>query len=61
MCKQETLPEEPSARAVVVDCDGDAWQRSYDGLWRMAGESVVGWDWEALTRSYSPVQVVYTP
>lgn len=66
-CGQEVLPEEPTDGSVVIDQDGDAWQR------RELGDTPEGWSsvihcsdlrgitWADLVTKYGPVTVVYRP
>lgn len=65
---EKLLPAEPGLGSVVIDVDGDAWQRHPNGAfdWQMAGAD--GEDdinhsrtWAALNERYGPVKVVYTP
>lgn len=56
------LPPEPPEKSVVLDCDGDAWQRSRtstDSAWRMVGEGNNAKYWSELLESHSPVTLVH--
>jgi hypothetical protein len=60
------LPEPPHG-AVVIDCDGDAWQND-EGEWDLAGALVEDGEgrhyrqtWASVVERYSPLKVVYTP
>lgn len=54
---------EPPAGSVVIDSDGDAWQRKYRG-WLLAATRNDEDDyltWSALSDCYAPIKIVYTP
>jgi hypothetical protein len=61
--KVAVVPPEPGAGSVVVDRDGDAWQRnavrpnSRDS-WNMAGDEA-NWTWPDLNEFFGPLKVVY--
>jgi hypothetical protein len=58
------LADEPEEDAVVLDADGDAWQRDNDG-WYLAGGTEDGphWDqtWKSLIERFGPFKVIYAP
>ena len=45
--------------SVVIDCDGDAWQRDRADGWSLAGESRE--NTPALRPGFAPYTIVYTP
>lgn len=51
--------DEPSMGSVVLDSDGDAWQRQSNG-WNCAVDSTInsGWSWLQLTRDYT-LRLIY--
>ena len=55
------VPPEPPVGTVVLDCDGDAWQRSHgdysDGGGRWTGQGLV-YSWGGLCRNYAPLTVL---
>lgn len=53
----EDLPE----RSVVIDKDGDAWQKRRDGAFYLAGDGEDPLDAYDLCTTYSPVTAVYRP
>lgn len=59
----ELLTLEPSMGSIVVDRDGDAWQRMYrdddldDGVWKMAGDEGA-YTWERLSKTHGPLTVL---
>lgn len=59
---------EPPDKSVVIDREGDAWQRDDDSpdpdtRWMLAGSDYThtGRFWDDLTSIYGPVRLVYTP
>ncbi|GAA4849460.1 hypothetical protein ACFQ34_33475 [Pseudonocardia benzenivorans] len=61
-------PQEPPARAIVVDRDGNGWQRSPGGRkWLRTGHVMTimgsgdGLKWATLLLTFGPVEVVYLP
>lgn len=54
------MPEELPDGSVVLDSEGDAWQRD-DDLWRLAGGSEPGRTWPGLLQAYGPVRVLHVP
>jgi hypothetical protein len=64
---EPVLPEEPEHGAVVIDCDGDAWQND-EGEWSLAGAWLEDGEgrhyrqtWASVVGRYSPLKVIYTP
>lgn len=57
----DPLNPEPRLLAVVIDDDGDAWQRSADhgGQWVMAGDDVP-LSWAELDVGYGPLELVWS-
>lgn len=47
------------AGTVVIDCDGDAWQRDWVDGWSLAGESSE--NTPVLRPGFAPYTIVYTP
>jgi hypothetical protein len=45
--------------SVVIDCDGDAWQRDWADGWSLAGESSE--NTPVLRPGFAPYTIVYTP
>lgn len=45
--------------SVVIDCDGDAWQRDWADVWSLAGESSE--NTPVLRPGFTPYTIVYTP
>lgn len=45
--------------SVVIDCDGDAWQRDWADGWSLAGESSE--NTSVLSPEFGPYTIVYTP
>ncbi len=58
---------QPPVGSVVLDVDGDAWQRHVDILngdaWHVASQQAfVGTStWDTLSSKYGPLTVIYTP
>ncbi|MGN9782801.1 hypothetical protein ACTMTF_15315 [Nonomuraea sp. ZG12] len=60
-CHQETLPAEPPDGSVLLDRDGDAWQRR-DGSWDCADHGFSGYTWsELLGVTNNNYTVIHTP
>jgi hypothetical protein len=56
---KEPAPAEPGERAVVVDRDGDAWQRRANA-WHLARhDGCSPRDWAFLHEHFGPLKVVY--
>ena len=45
--------------SVVIDCDGDAWQRDWADGWSLAGESSE--NTPVLRPGFAPYTIIYTP
>lgn len=45
--------------SVVIDCDGDAWQRDWADGWSLAGESIE--NTPVLSPEFAPYTIIYTP
>lgn len=63
-CGQDLpLPAEPPYGSVVLDSDGDAWQRRGTGpeAWSciVRDEEFQGFSWERLYRNHRPLKVAY--
>jgi hypothetical protein len=56
--------EEPAIGSVVLDLDGDAWQRDMDG-WSLAlrsrDSSKYDWSWDRLVEEYGVDKVIHEP
>lgn len=68
---EPVLGTEPAPGTVVIDRDGDAWQRDrWDEYgWQMSGaddqddeeETTFNFTWSRLNEKYGPVKVIHTP
>jgi hypothetical protein len=56
--------EEPAIGSVILDEDGDAWQRDADG-WSLAlrtrDSEKYDWSWDMLVEDYGVSKVIYEP
>jgi hypothetical protein len=66
-CGHETFPPEPPVDSIVLDNDGDAWQRKLDSDAPDGWACIVhssdyeGRDWKDLVQNWGPITVVYLP
>ncbi|GAA0955549.1 hypothetical protein GCM10009560_79440 [Nonomuraea longicatena] len=51
---------EPVEGAVILDRDGDVWQRQRDG-WRMLGGGRGPRSWDYVTQTYGVRRILHTP
>lgn len=66
------LADEPPVRSVVIDKDGDAWQRAPADMddfdfdpnqpWMIAGGArEIDMDWPSLNQTFGPLTTIHTP